>query len=195
MSKELTTNLDVRHSKLSLGFWIYLMADCILFASLFATFMVLRNNTAGNVSGKDIFELDFVFVETMLLLTSSVTSGLALLEAYRGRVRHTLTWLAVTAILGLGFLGMELYEFSHLVHAGHSWTASAFLSAFFGLVGTHGLHITAGLIWLSMIARYIYTHGLTGRSVQNLTMFSLFWHFLDVVWVCIFTIVYLLGVL
>ncbi len=195
MSKEVTQTLDIKHSKVSLGFWVYLMTDCILFASLFATYMVLRNNTAGGVSGKDIFELNFVFVETMLLLTSSLASGFALLEAYRGRKQRVLLWLGVTGLLGLGFLGMELSEFAKLVGEGHSWTASAFLSAFFGLVGTHGLHITFGLTWLVILARFIYTRGFTTRAMQNLTMFTLFWHFLDIVWICIFTIVYMLGVL
>lgn len=195
MSATLTSKHDIKHSKTSLGFWVYLMTDCILFASLFATFMVLRNNTAANVSGKEIFELHYVFAETMILLVSSVTSGIALLEAYRGRRGHVVAWLFVTGLLGLTFLGLELNEFFHLIYAGHSWTGSAFLSAFFGLVGTHGLHITAGLIWLAVLIRYIWVKGLGPRSLQNLTMFSLFWHFLDIVWICIFTIVYLLGVL
>ncbi len=189
---------DIKHSKTSLGFWVYLMTDCILFASLFVTFMVLRNNTAGGVAGKDIIDLNFVFVETTVLLISSVASGMALLEAYRGgrgSKRRVLGWLVVTGLLGAIFLGMEVYEFSHLLHEGHSWRVSGFLSAFFGLVGTHGLHITAGLVWLGVLARYIYSRGLSHRSLQNITMFSLFWHFLDIVWICIFTIVYLLGVL
>ncbi len=182
-------------SKGLLGFWIYLMTDCILFASLFATFMVLRGNTAGGVDGADIFSLPFVAVETLILLLSSLASGLALLAAHRSDKRAVLLWLSLTGLFGAVFLGMELYEFGALLAEGHSWTQSAFLSSYFGLVGTHGLHIAVGLVWLLGTMLYVRTRGLTRRAMQRLTMFTMFWHFLDIVWICIFTIVYLLGVI
>ncbi len=186
---------DIETSKTTLGFWIYLMTDCILFASLFATFMVLRGATAGGPSAQELFELPFVLVETMVLLLSSLASGLALLAAHAGHKVSTLRCLAVTGLLGALFLGMELYEFQTLVAEGHSWTRSAFLSSYFGLVGTHGLHIFVGLTWLLGTWLYVYKRGLGGRLMSRLTMFTMFWHFLDIVWIGIFTIVYLLGVI
>lgn len=186
---------DSETSKTTLGFWIYLMTDCILFASLFATFMVLRAATAGGPDGKELFELPFVLGETMVLLLSSLASGMALLAAHAGRRLDTLRWLTVTGLLGALFLGMELYEFQALLAEGHSWTKSAFLSSYFGLVGTHGLHIFVGLMWLLGTWLYIYMRGLGGRLMSRLTMFTMFWHFLDIVWIGIFTIVYLLGVI
>lgn len=192
---EITNKTDLQNSNVSLGFWIYLMTDGMLFASLFATFMVLRNNVAGNVSGAEIFSLPFVLTETILLLTSSFTCGLALLYAHRDKASAALKLLTLTGLLGLSFLGMEIHEFSALISEGHSWSNSAFLSSFFGLVGTHGLHITVGLIWLRSLWSLISRKGFTKRSLQNLTLFSLFWHFLDIIWICIFTIVYLVGVL
>lgn len=136
----------------NLGFWIYLMTDCVLFASLFATYAVLMNATAGGPNGAELFDLNFVLVETMLLLTSSFTAGLALIGAGRGYKKQALVWLAITFILGISFLVMEITEFSHLVHEGFGPSHSAFLSAFFVLVGTHGLHIAVGLLWLTVVA-------------------------------------------
>ncbi|MFZ1249370.1 MAG: cytochrome o ubiquinol oxidase subunit III [Candidatus Saccharimonadales bacterium] len=181
-------------SKQQFGFWLYLMTDCILFASLFATFMVLRGQTAGGVSGKDIFDLQYVFIETCLLLLSSLASGLALLSAHAKNKAKTLGWLAVTGLLGAAFLAMEVREFALLASEGHSWTHSAFLSSYFGLVGTHGLHIFVGLVWLLAMAYYIHLRGFSKRMMERMTMFTMFWHFLDIVWIGIFTIVYLLGV-
>jgi cytochrome o ubiquinol oxidase subunit 3 len=186
---------SVETSNVTLGFWLYLMTDCLVFASLFASFMVLRGRTAGGVGMTDIVSLPFVFIETMLLLLSSLASGLALLYAYKLRKHATLAWLTVTGLLGAVFLRLELSEFHTLVREGHSWTHSAFLSSYFGLVGTHGLHITIGLVWLLAIFFYIRRRGLTSRLMQRLTMFTLFWHFLDIVWICIFSIVYLMGVI
>jgi len=181
--------------KMMFGFWVYIMTDCVLFASLFATYGVLHNNTFGNVSGHDIFNLPFVLKETLILLTSSFTCGLAMLAAYQKQVNAVLGWLAATFILGVSFLTLELTEFSHLISDGHSYQASAFLSSFFTLVGTHGLHILAGLTTLIVIAIFIVRRGLTPEVVRNLGMFSLFWHFLDIVWIFIFTMVYLMGTL
>jgi cytochrome o ubiquinol oxidase subunit 3 len=175
------------------GFWVYLMTDCVLFATLFATFAVLRNNTNGGPSGQELFSMPFVLTETLLLLTSSFTCGLALLAGRQRSRIHILWWLAVTFCLGLGFLGMELHEFSHLAHEGNSWQRSGFLSSFFTLVGTHGLHITIGLLWIVVLAGYILMRGVTNVAIKRLTIFSLFWHFLDIVWIFILTFVYLFG--
>lgn len=182
-------------SKAELGFWIYLMTDLVLFASLFATYAVLRNNTAGGPSAKDLFDPTFVLTETLILLTSSFTAGLSVVAAKVNKRKLTYTMLAITFILGSIFIGMELYEFNHLVHNSHSWRTSAFLSAFFALVGTHGLHITAGLIWIGVIIQQIYKKGLTDNVTRRLNLFGTFWHFLDIVWIFIFTFVYMIGVL
>jgi cytochrome o ubiquinol oxidase subunit 3 len=175
------------------GFWLYLMTDLALFATLFAIFAVLRSATAGGPNGAEITDLPYVLLETIILLTSSFTAGLALISANAGNKNRTLIYLGITFLLGLSFVGLELNEFNKLIGEGHSWEVSAFLSAFFTLVGTHGLHITAGLVWLSVMAFQIGKRGLKPALVTRLTMFSLFWHFLDIVWIFIFTIVYLLG--
>lgn len=179
--------------KTTFGFWVYILTDCVLFATLFAMYAVLRNNTFGSPSAAELFDLNFVLVETMLLLTSSFTAGLALIALRLRNKRLVLSWLSITGLLGLGFLGMELYEFQHLIHDGHGWQASAFLTAFFTLVGTHGLHITAGLLWLGIIMVQLARKGITDVTTKRLTLFGMFWHFLDIVWIFIFTIVYLLG--
>lgn len=176
------------------GFWVYLMTDCILFASLFATFAVLRKNTFGGPGGEELFSLSFVLLETLILLTSSFTCGLGILSARRGRKDLALILMGATFALGAAFLGLELHEFAKLAHEGNSWRRSGFLSAFFTLVGTHGLHITSGLVWLSVMLPKVNKKGLTRGAVRKLTLFSLFWHFLDIVWIFIFTVVYLLGV-
>lgn len=178
----------------SIGFWVYLMTDCVLFASLFATFAVLRNATAGGPGGHEIFEMPMVLLETIILLASSFTCGLALLGMKAGNIKQIIAALAVTYMLGVAFLVIELSEFAKLVAEGHSWQQSAFLSAFFTLVGTHGLHIFIGLLWLLVLAAVILRRGLTAKSVRQLTLFGLFWHFLDLVWIFIFTVVYLMGV-
>lgn len=182
-------------NKTTLGFWIYLMTDCVLFASLFATFAVLRGGTAGGPSGAEIFDLDFVLYETLLLLASSLTAGFAMLALRLKDIRLVLFMLAATFLLGAGFLGLELYEFNQLVAEGHGWQASAFLSSYFTLVGTHGLHIAIGLLWIVVLMVALWRRGITNALQKRLTMFSLFWHFLDVIWIFIFTIVYLLGAL
>ncbi len=177
------------------GFWIYLMTDAVLFASLFATFAVLRNNTFGGVSGQEIFSLPFVLAETLILLTSSFSVGLAWLAARQGNKQMVLVWLSITFLLGAAFLTLEIREFNHLYQEGNSWRRSAFLTSFFTLVGTHGAHVTAGLVWMSTLLIRIYRGGLFKSSLKKITMLSLFWHFLDVVWIFIFTIVYLMGVI
>ncbi|HEY5549639.1 MAG TPA: cytochrome o ubiquinol oxidase subunit III [Candidatus Saccharimonadales bacterium] len=182
-------------SKTVFGFWVYLMTDAVLFASLFATFAVLRNNTFGGVSGQEIFSLPFVLAETLILLTSSFSVGLAWLAARQGNRQMVLVWLSITFLLGAAFLTLEIREFIHLYQEGNSWRRSAFLTSFFTLVGTHGAHVTAGLVWMSTLLIRIYRGGLFKSSLKKITMLSLFWHFLDVVWIFIFTIVYLMGII
>ncbi|MBB3101924.1 cytochrome o ubiquinol oxidase subunit III [Azomonas macrocytogenes] len=177
------------------GMWVYLMTDCILFACLFASYVVLKDATAGGVTGKDIFELPFVLVETFVLLFSSITSGLATVAMHRGDKAEVMKWLKFTFLLGAVFVGMEVYEFHHLIAEGHGPSHSAFLSAFFTLVGTHGLHVTAGLLWMLVLMHQINTRGLNDTNKSRLNLLALFWHFLDVVWICVFTVVYLMGVL
>ncbi len=177
------------------GFWVYIMSDCILFATIFAVFAVLHNNTFGGPSAKDLFDMRFVLTETFILLTSSFTYGLAMLGAHKGSKAQVMGWLIITFILGAAFIGMELTEFSHMVHEGHSWQRSAFLSSFFTLVGTHGLHVATGLLWMLMLMVQVSIHGITSLTTRKLTCLSLFWHFLDIVWICVFTIVYLMGVM
>jgi cytochrome o ubiquinol oxidase subunit 3 len=181
-------------SKSLLGFWIYLMTDCVLFASLFATYVILRGNTFGGPNGEQIFELPFVLAETLILLTSSFACGLGFLAARAGQKKQVLFWFAVTFLLGAAFLGLELSEFHKLAAEGDSWRRSGFLSAFFTLVGTHGLHITIGLVWMAVMLFKTLQSGLTTPIVRKLTMLSMFWHFLDVIWIFIFTVVYLMGV-
>jgi cytochrome o ubiquinol oxidase subunit 3 len=181
-------------SKTTYGFWIYLMSDCLIFSVLFATYAVLAGNTAGGPGGRELFELPFVFVETLLLLVSSYTFGLAMLGQPAGKNR-VLGWLAVTFLLGAAFIGMEIHEFSKLIHEGSGPGRSAFLSAFFTLVGTHGVHVTAGLVWLLVTLHQVRRFGLDDVMRRRLSCLSLFWHFLDLIWICVFTLVYLKGAL
>jgi len=179
--------------KTTIGFWVYLMTDCVLFASLFAVYAVLHGNTIGGPDGHQLFKLPYVLTETFALLLSSFTCGLAMLAAQKGAKHEVLFWLGVTGLLGLTFLGLELHEFRDLVLQGDSWRRSGFLSSYFVLVGTHGMHITFGLIWMVIMGVYVWKKGLTASIRKRLTLLSLFWHFLDVIWIFIFTIVYLYG--
>jgi cytochrome o ubiquinol oxidase subunit 3 len=176
-----------------LGFWIYLMTDLVLFATLFAAFAVLRREVAGGPPLAELFSMPYVLVETLLLLTSSFTVGLAIVAAKAGSRPLAVGLLAVTFLLGAGFLAMELHEFRNLILEGHSWQASASLSSFFTLVATHGAHITCGLLWILVMSVRVIQTGLNPGNLRRLTILSLFWHFLDVVWIFIFTFVYLLG--
>ena len=176
-----------------LGFWLYLMSDCLLFAVLFATYAVLGGSYAAGPSGADLFDLKLVAVNTALLLFSSITYGFAMIAMQHGRKTHLLAWLAVTGLLGLGFLGIELYEFAHLIHEGAGPQRSAFLSSFFALVGTHGLHVAFGTLWLVVLMLQVRKLGLTHENKRRLVCLSMFWHFLDVVWIGVFTFVYLIG--
>ncbi|HMN43902.1 MAG TPA: cytochrome o ubiquinol oxidase subunit III [Povalibacter sp.] len=178
-----------------LGFWIYLMSDCLIFAVLFATYGVVGGNYAAGPGPKDLFDLSLVAVNTAMLLLSSITYGFAMLASYRKQIGATQLWLAVTGLFGLAFLGIELYEFAHMIHEGATPQRSAFLSAFFTLVGTHGLHVTFGIIWLVTLMIQLGRHGLTRANERRLACLSLFWHFLDVIWIGVFTFVYLMGML
>lgn len=178
-----------------LGFWLYLMSDCLVFAALFAVYGVLRNNFAGGPTGAELFDLKLVAINTALLLLSSITYGFAMLEMQRARKGATLLWLGLTGLLGIGFLGVELYEFAHLIEVGATPQRSAFLSGFFALVSTHGLHVAFGVLWLLTLMVQVGRHGLIVANQRRLLCLSMFWHFLDVVWIGVFTFVYLMGVL
>lgn len=178
-----------------LGFWIYLLSDLMIFGSLFATFGVFAQSYAAGPSGRDLFDLGLIAVNTAVLLLSSITYGFAMIAMLRRNARATIAWLAVTGMLGLAFLGIEIYEFQHLLHLGAGPQRSAFLSAFFALVGTHGLHVLFGVIWLVVLCVQIGKWGLNRTTTRRIACLSLFWHFLDVVWIGVFTFVYLMGVL
>jgi len=178
-----------------LGFWLYLMSDCLIFACLFAVHGVLGRSYAGGPSGAELFDLKLVAINTSLLLLSSITYGFAMIEMQRRRQGATLLWLAITGLFGAGFIGLELYEFAHLIHEGAMPQRSAFLSSFFTLVGTHGLHVSFGLVWLVTLMVQVGRHGLVAENRRRLMCLSMFWHFLDVVWIGVFTFVYLMGVL
>ena len=184
-----------KEDKVTFGFWVYLMSDCVLFAGLFATFAVLQGATFGGPSIAEIFDLPFVLTETLILLTSSFTVGLSLLAARSHKKLPTFIALAATLLLGLAFLGMEINEFIKLVAESSGPARSAFLSAFFTLVGTHGLHVFFGSLWMLVLMAHIALSGVTAGNIRKLTCLSLFWHFLDVIWIFIFTFVYLMGVL
>ena len=173
------------------GFWVYLMTDLLMFAVLFAVYAVLHNSTVGGETGRELFSLRLALTETLLLLTSSFTVGIGMIAARRGNKTQTILWFGVTFLLGLAFLSVELYEFAELIREGHTMQTNAFLSSFFVLLGTHGLHITAGLLWMAVTMGYIVKRGINSHMLRKLAMLSLFWHFLDIVWIFIFTIVYL----
>jgi cytochrome o ubiquinol oxidase subunit 3 len=178
-----------------LGFWLYLMSDCLVFACLFACYGVLGRNYAAGPTGAELFELPLVAVNTSLLLLSSITYGFAMLQMQKGKSGGVIGWLAITGLLGAGFISLELYEFAHLIHEGAGPQRSAFLSSFFTLVGTHGLHVTFGIVWLVTLMFQVGKHGLIPENKRRLMCLSMFWHFLDVVWIGVFTFVYLMGTL
>lgn len=179
------------NDRVMFGFWVYLMTDLLMFAVLFAAYSVLHGNTAGGPSDRDLFSLPLALQETLILLTSSFTCGIGMIAARRGNINQVLTWFGITFILGLMFLSLELKEFAEFIHEGHMPTVNAFLSSFFTLVGTHGLHITSGLLWMAIILAFVLRRGLNTHMVRKLALLSLFWHFLDIVWIFIFTVVYL----
>jgi cytochrome o ubiquinol oxidase subunit III len=173
------------------GFWLFLLSDIILFAALFASYAVLSGSTAGGPTGAELFDKRHVFMETLCLLASSVTCGFGSLAIYRTDARAMYFWMGMTFLLGASFLTMEGREFASLVAAGAGPSHSAFLSAFFTLVGTHGLHVTLGLIWLIVMLLQVSTLGFQPMVGRRFFCFGLFWHALDIVWIGVFTIVYL----
>ena len=178
-----------------LGFWMYLMSDCLIFAMLFAVYAVIGGNYAAGPAPKDLFDLPLVALNTSMLLLSSITYGFAMLAMQRKQLGGTLLWLGITGVFGVAFLSLEMYEFLHLIHEGAGPQRSAFLSSFFALVGTHGLHVLFGVIWLVTLMFQLKKHGLTPENGRRMMCLSLFWHFLDVIWIGVFTFVYLMGVL
>lgn len=181
------------NDRVMFGFWVYLMTDLLMFAVLFAVYAVLHGNTLGGPSGRELFSPPLALTETLLLLTSSFTVGLGMIAARAGNKKQVLRWFGVTFMLGLAFLCIELYEFAELIHEGHTMSVNAFLSSFFVLVGTHGLHITSGLLWMGITLAFVWKRGLNSHMVRKLSLLSLFWHFLDIVWIFIFTVVYLMA--
>ena len=189
---------DDHHDQESLkmfGFWLFLITDVILFGTLFATYVVLRLNTDGGPTGAELLEMNGIIISTFLLLTSSFTSGVAVLEMNKGNKRGLILWLAITALLGASFVFLEVNEFMHLVHEGATIGTSAYWSAFFVLVGTHGLHVSVGLVWMVGLMLQLSRRGITPVTKRKVSIISLYWHFLDVVWIFVFTIVFLMGVM
>lgn len=178
-----------------LGFWIYLMSDALIFATMFAVYGVLATSLAGGPGPRDLFELPLVAVNTAILLFSSLTFGMGMLAMQDGRLRPTMAWLVVTALLGMSFIGVELYEFTHLIGEGAGPQRSAFLSGFFVLVATHGLHVAFGLLWIGVMLAQLAQRGLHEDNRRRLQCLSMFWHFLDIVWIGVFTFVYLFGMI
>ena len=203
MTSQITNNHSAHHhdhdteatSKVVFGFWVYIMSDCILFSCFFVFYAVLHANVFGGPGPKELFDLNYVMIETFLLLTSSFTYGLATLAMTKENKAQVMLWLFFTFLLGLGFIGMEINEFHHLIIEGNGPSRSAFLSSFFGLVGLHGLHVTCGLIWMALLMVQVYKRGLTAIVKRKLSCLSLFWHFLDIIWIFVFTVVYLMGVM
>jgi len=185
----------VHDSGTLLGFWIYLMSDALLFATVFATFGVLSSSFAGGPGPRELFDLGLVAVNTSILLLSALTCGLAMISMQGGRLGATQLWLAVTALLGMAFVGIELHEFSEMIAEGATPQRSGYLSGFFTLVGTHGLHVTFGVIWIAVMLVQLRQRGLHQENRRRLLCLSMFWHFLDVIWIGVFTFVYLLGML
>lgn len=177
-----------------LGFWIYLMSDALIFATLFATFGVLSSAFSGGPTPHEIFDLELVALNTAILLLSALTCGLAMIAMHDGKTGALRAWLAVTAILGATFVGVELFEFGNLIAEGATPQRSGYLSAFFTLVGTHGLHVSLGVVWIIVMQIQLGQRGLHPDNKRRLLCLSMFWHFLDVIWIGVFSFVYLLGV-
>jgi cytochrome aa3-600 menaquinol oxidase subunit 3 len=196
MSANVNTSLPLEYqteqNRLNiLGFWIFLGAEIVLFATLFATYSVLKARYAGGPTPNDLFEIKGILTETILLLTSSFTCGLAIFEMRRNNRNGLVAWMIITLLLGAGFVFMEITEFINYVHEGATMQTSAFLSSFFVLLGTHGLHVSMGIGWATMIIIQLIRRGLTPTTARKTFIIGLYWHFLDVVWIFIFTFVYL----
>ena len=187
---------DAHHdpsSNVIFGFWLYLMTDFILFATFFATFAVLQGNTFGGPGAKELFSLPFALAQTLLLLASTLTCGLASLAMERQHKRGLYFWYAITFFLGLTFLALMISDFSHLIASGNSWSRNAFLSSYFSLIGLHGIHIAIGLIFIIFFLAQVGVRGLIPVTLRRLTCLKMFWFFSYIVWVFMFTIIYLIG--
>ena len=178
-----------------LGFWIYLMSDCMIFAILFATRAVVGSNYAGAPLPRDVFDIELILVSTFCLLFSSITYGFAVLQMQQNKLNGTLMWLVITGLLGASFVYIEVYEFAHLMHVGATPQSSASWSSFYALVGTHGLHVSFGLLWMIVLMVQLKKYGLTAANQRRVFCLSMFWHFLDLIWIGVFSLVYLTGVL
>ncbi|KIL37513.1 cytochrome B oxidoreductase [Cohnella kolymensis] len=176
-----------------LGFWLFLGAETVLFGTLFSAYLALRHNVLDGPHPAELFQLPMVFAATMILLTSSLTSVFAVQALHHHKVKAMINWLIVTIVLGLGFLGLEIYEFYHYVQEGHGFTTSAFSSSFYTLVGFHGAHVAFGVLWIGLLIGQIFKKGLTVVTAPKIYVSAIYWHFIDVVWVFIFTVVYLMG--
>jgi cytochrome o ubiquinol oxidase subunit 3 len=181
------------NDRVMFGFWVYLMTDLLMFAVLFAVYAVLHGNTVGGPTGSQLFSQQQALAETLILLTSSFTCGIGMIAARRGNKNQVLAWFSLTFLLGVAFLSLELQEFAEFIGEGHTLSSNAFLSSFFVLVGTHGVHIVSGLFWMLVTLVFVLVRGLDRHLVRKLALLSLFWHFLDIVWIFIFTIVYLMA--
>lgn len=181
------------NSKTIFGFWVYLLTDFMMFAALFATYAVLHHSTYGGPAAWELFHLSEGLTQSLVLLTASFLSGVALVRAYRGEKGKTVAYFLFTFFLGTLFLIMQIEEWSRLLAQGAGWQRSAFLSAYFTLVGTHVLHVLVGLLWTFVLLVFVWSQGLTDVSLRRLTCLKMFWQFLNVVWIFIFTMVYLMG--
>lgn len=175
------------------GFWIFLLSDIIMFSAFFAAYAVLSGETAGGPGGRELFDVPRVMLQTALLLTSSVTCGIGGLAAQRRNLPAVQLWLMLTGLFGAAFLALEVQEFAEMIAEGAGPGRSAFLSAFFALVGCHGIHVTLGLLWLGTMMAQLAVKGFRPDILRRLHCFNLFWHALDIIWIAIFTLVYLLG--
>ncbi len=182
------------YSKTVFGFWLYLLTDFVLFATILASYFVLRNSTFGGPKASDLLPLSFTFAQSLLLLSASFTAALGGAFAFRKNKRFTSLFFAITFVLGLSFLWMEFSGFSLLIQQGQNWTKSAFLSAYFTLLGTHAIHVIFALLWILVLAPLLWYHGFTHMTLQRISCLKLFWQFLNLIWVGIFTMVYLMGV-
>lgn len=183
------------YSKTTFGFWLYLLSDCMLFGTMFAAYLVLKDGTFGGPGTQELFNLEFTTMQTLFLLCSAFTAGIAGVLAHRKNRGATIALFMVTFVLGLAFLGMQLDEFMRFSASGNSWVKSAFLSMYFTLIGTHALHMVFALIWVIVLIIPVFWQGLTPLNIKRLTCLRMFWQFLNIVWVFIFSVVYVLGVI
>ncbi|MDO8953890.1 MAG: cytochrome c oxidase subunit 3 [Gammaproteobacteria bacterium] len=191
----MTTDIhhDETSSKVIFGFWAYILTDFIMFAALFATYIVLRNNTFGSIDASQVASLHYVLIQTMYLLAANFTFGLCLVASHSASKARVMLWMGVTFLLALGFLRMEQHQFCHLIANGYTWQTSAFLSAFFTLLSIHGIHVIVALLWMVIVAIQLSMHGLTTTMKTRLTCLGLFINFITMIWIVIFTLVYLMG--